>query len=161
MDFQGKLAAALDEYRSKKKIGNQELAEMTGINQSSLSLFLNNRRSASLKYIEKILDALELEVVVRPHGYYVDKANGEHMVPTESQYQSPATNMADEIAKRTEYLYMSSGEAAFYRTGFKNGVTWAEAVLSMVLKTLEYGDMVNEESANEIIRQFSQRTSME
>ena len=65
------------------------------------------------------------------------------------------------INRPRQTLYMSSGEAAFYRTGFKNGVTWAEAILAMTLKTLEYGDMVNEESANEIIRQFSQRTSME
>ena len=49
---------------AEKNISQAELSRKTGINKSNLSLFLNGKRPASLKNIEKMFRVLDIDFVI-------------------------------------------------------------------------------------------------
>ncbi|HSH50429.1 MAG TPA: helix-turn-helix transcriptional regulator [Bacteroidales bacterium] len=49
---------------AEKNISQSELSRKTGMNQSNLSLFLNGKRPASLKNIEKMFQVLDINFVI-------------------------------------------------------------------------------------------------
>jgi transcriptional regulator with XRE-family HTH domain len=60
------LVAAIQEMLWKRRMSQAELARRTGLSEASVSLFLHGEREGSFETIDKILDVLGLEVVIRP-----------------------------------------------------------------------------------------------
>ena len=48
------------------KLSQAELARGTGLSEGQVSRFLKGERGLSLESIDKLLDVLELEIVIRP-----------------------------------------------------------------------------------------------
>jgi transcriptional regulator with XRE-family HTH domain len=50
----------------KRAIQQAELARQTGLSEGQISRFLKGERGLSLESIDKLLDVLGLEIVIRP-----------------------------------------------------------------------------------------------
>ena len=50
----------------ERGISQRDLARLVGVTEGAISRFLNGEREASFETIDKILDALGLEIVIRP-----------------------------------------------------------------------------------------------
>jgi transcriptional regulator with XRE-family HTH domain len=48
------------------KLSQAELARATGLSEGQISYFLKGDRGLSLESIDKVLEVLELEIVIRP-----------------------------------------------------------------------------------------------
>jgi transcriptional regulator with XRE-family HTH domain len=48
------------------KLSQAELARTTGLGEAQISRFLGGSRGLSLKSIDRLMDALGLEIVIRP-----------------------------------------------------------------------------------------------
>jgi transcriptional regulator with XRE-family HTH domain len=60
------LRATVQETLWDRGISQADLARATGLTEATISRFLHGEREASFEVIDKILDALGLEVVIRP-----------------------------------------------------------------------------------------------
>jgi transcriptional regulator with XRE-family HTH domain len=56
----------LREAIRKGKLSQAELARATGLGEAQISRFLGGSRGLSLESIDKLMDALGLQIVIRP-----------------------------------------------------------------------------------------------
>lgn len=56
------IGRSITHFREVKKITPAKLAELTGLSQSSISMYENNKRNPSEQALEKIADALDITV---------------------------------------------------------------------------------------------------
>jgi len=62
------LEKLLLEALDKSGLNAHELAELSGVSQSILWRFINGERSITLPTASKLIEALELEVTIKPKG---------------------------------------------------------------------------------------------
>ncbi len=64
--FGPELRAVVKETLWERGISQRDLARLVGLTEGGISRFLSGQREASFESIDKILDALELEITIRP-----------------------------------------------------------------------------------------------
>lgn len=60
------LRVTVQEAMWKRGVPQAELARQTGLSEGQISRFLKGERGLSLESIDKLMDALGLEIVIRP-----------------------------------------------------------------------------------------------
>lgn len=65
---EGLFGAAVQEFRTRQKLSQAELAERLGLHRSYLSALENGRSSTAMRVLMRALRDLGLEVVVRPRS---------------------------------------------------------------------------------------------
>ena len=64
--FGPELRAMVQETLWERGISQRDLARLVGLTEGTISKFLKGEREASFETIDKILDALGFEIVIRP-----------------------------------------------------------------------------------------------
>ena len=64
--FGPELRAVVKETLWERGISQRDLARMVGLTEGGVSRFLSGQREASFETIDKMMDALGLEIVIRP-----------------------------------------------------------------------------------------------
>ena len=64
--FGPELRATVREALWARGISQRDLARLVGVTEGAISRFLKGEREASFETIDKILDVLGLEIVIRP-----------------------------------------------------------------------------------------------
>lgn len=66
--FGPELRAAVKESLWTRGISQRDLARLVGLTEGGISRFLSGQREASFETIDKMMDALGLEIVIRPRS---------------------------------------------------------------------------------------------
>jgi predicted transcriptional regulator len=64
--FGPELRAAVQETLWARGISQRDLARLVGLTEGAISRFLSGERETSFDVIDRLMDALELEIVIRP-----------------------------------------------------------------------------------------------
>jgi transcriptional regulator with XRE-family HTH domain len=59
----------LEDVIRDTRLSQREFARLTGIDETVLSRFVRGERELRFRAIDQLLDALGLEIVIRPRGY--------------------------------------------------------------------------------------------
>ena len=64
--FGPELRAVVKETLWQRGVSQRDLARLVGVTEGGISRFLSGEREASFAMIDKLMDALGLEIVIRP-----------------------------------------------------------------------------------------------